>query len=224
MTSLSATNPFTALPSSLLQITERYPLEEESGGQTMSPTPFNVLRLGYRRGRDPRITTHLALVSRALGATHFLLAGDEDNALFANLASVNERFGGAMTCEHVSGSMGWLKRFTQHDAGDGEPGVAIHLTMYGEPYREVIPRIRRDRPVVVVVGGAKVPSEVFEYAQYNVAVGNQPHSEVAALALFMEGWFGQGGSERHFPDAKLIIEPSARGKSVVDLDRENKSK
>jgi tRNA (cytidine56-2'-O)-methyltransferase len=75
----------------------------------------------------------------------------------------------------------------------------------------------------VVVGGAKVPSEVFEYAQYNVAVGNQPHSEVAALALFMEGWFGQGGSERHFPDAKLIIEPSARGKSVVDLDRENKS-
>ncbi|DAC22036.1 MAG TPA: tRNA (cytidine(56)-2'-O)-methyltransferase [Candidatus Poseidoniales archaeon] len=189
----------------------------------MSPTPFNVLRLGYRRGRDPRITTHLALVSRALGATNFLLAGDEDEALFENVASVNERFGGDMACDHVSGAMGWLKRFTHHDAGDGEPGVAIHLTMYGEPYREVIPRIRRDRPVVVVVGGAKVPSEVFEYAQYNVAVGNQPHSEVAALALFMEGWFGQGGSERHFPDAKLIIEPSAHGKSVVDLDRENKS-
>lgn len=216
-------NPFIALPSSRQRKIKRYPLEEGLGGQTMSPTPFNVLRLGYRRGRDPRITTHLALVSRALGATHFLLAGDDDNALFANLASVNERFGGAMTCEHVSGAMGWLKRFTQDDAGDGEPGVAIHLTMYGEPYREVIPRIRRDRPVVVVVGGAKVPSEVFEYAQYNVAVGNQPHSEVAALALFMEGWFGQGGSERHFPDAKLIIEPSARGKSVVDLDRENKS-
>ena len=202
---------------------ERYPLEDEVGGQPMSPTPFNVLRLGYRRGRDPRITTHLALVSRALGATNFLLAGDEDEALFENIASVNERFGGEMACEHVSGAMGWLKRFTHHDAGDGEPGVAIHLTMYGEPYREVIPRIRRDRPIVVVVGGAKVPSEVFEYAQYNVAVGNQPHSEVAALALFMEGWFGQGGSERHFPDAKLIIEPSAHGKSVVDLDRENKS-
>ena len=204
-------------------MTERYPLEEEAGRQPMSPSPFNVLRLGYRRGRDPRITTHLALVSRALGATHFLLAGDNDEDLFDNVASVNERFGGAMTCEHVSGAMGWLKRFTQKDAGDGEPGVAIHLTMYGEPYRDVIPRIRRDRPVVVVVGGAKVPSEVFEYAQYNVAVGNQPHSEVAALALFMEGWFGQGGSERHFPDAKLIIEPSARGKSVIDLDREKKS-
>ena len=189
----------------------------------MSPSPFNVLRLGYRMGRDPRITTHLALVSRALGASHFLLAGDEDEGLFANIASVNERFGGTMSCEHVSGAMGWLKRFTQNDAGDGEPGVAIHLTMYGEPYRKAIPRIRRDRPVVVVVGGAKVPSEVFEYAQYNVAVGNQPHSEVAALALFMEEWFGQGGTERHFPDARLVIEPSARGKYVVDHDREKES-
>lgn len=200
-------------------MTERYPHEGEAGGETMTPSPFNVLRLGYRKGRDPRITTHLALVSRALGATNFMLAGDEDADLFENIASVNDRFGGGMTCEHVDGAMGWLKRFTQHDAGDGEPGVAVHLTMYGEPYREVIPRIRRDRPLVVVVGGAKVPSDVFQYAQYNVAVGNQPHSEVAALALFMEGWFGEGGSERHFPDAKLVIEPSARGKSVIDRDR-----
>ena len=189
----------------------------------MSPTPFNVLRLGYRKGRDPRITTHLALVSRALGATNFLLAGDEDKELFENITSVNERFGGAMTCEHVDGAMGWLRKFSQQDAGDGQPGVAVHLTMYGEPYREVIPRIRRDRPVVVIVGGAKVPSDVFEYAQYNVAVGNQPHSEVAALALFMEAWYGQGGTERHFPDARLVIEPSARGKSVIDHDREKES-
>jgi len=77
--------------------------------------------------------------------------------------------------------------------------------------------------VVVIVGGAKVPSDVFEFAQYNVAVGNQPHSEVAALALFMEGWYGQGGTERHFPDARLVIEPSARGKSVIDHDREKGS-
>jgi tRNA (cytidine56-2'-O)-methyltransferase len=85
----------------------------------------------------------------------------------------------------------------------------------------VIPQIRRDRPVVLIVGGAKVPGDVFKYSQYNVAVGNQPHSEVAALALFMEAWFGDGGTERHFPDARLVIEPSARGKSVHDKEREN---
>ena len=83
-------------------MTERYPHEGEAVGETMTPSPFNVLRLGYRKGRDPRITTHLALVSRALGATNFMLAGDEDADLFENVASVNERFGGGMTCEHVS--------------------------------------------------------------------------------------------------------------------------
>ena len=77
--------------------------------------------------------------------------------------------------------------------------------------------------MVVVVGGSKVPSDVFEHAQYNVAVGNQPHSEVAALALFMEAWYGQGGTERHFPNARLVIEPSARGKSVVDHDKKKES-
>ena len=44
----------------------------------MAGERLDVLRLGYRLGRDPRITTHLALVSRALGANRFLLAGDED--------------------------------------------------------------------------------------------------------------------------------------------------
>ena len=202
---------------------ERYPLEDEAGRRCMSPTPFNVLRLGYRKGRDPRITTHLALVSRALGATNFLLAGHRAPKAVVHRSDVLEQLLVFVACEHVEGAMGWLRRFTQHDAGDGEPGVAVHLTMYGEPYREVIPRIRRDRPVVVIVGGAKVPSDVFEYAQYNVAVGNQPHSEVAALALFMEGWYGQGGTERHFADARLVIEPSARGKSVIDHDREKES-
>ena len=186
----------------------------------MSGERLDVLRLGYRLGRDPRITTHLALVSRALGADRFLLAGDEDAKMFENLGSVADRFGSGMSCEHVHGPMGWLRRFVEEDAGDGEPGVAVHLTMYGEPFRQAIPRIRRDRPMVVIVGGAKVPGDVYKYSQYNLAVGNQPHSEVAALALFLDAWHGESGSERSFDDARLIIQPTASGKRVRDLDRE----
>ena len=189
-------------------------------GMTMSGERLDVLRLGYRLGRDPRITTHLALVSRALGADRFLLAGDEDPKMFENLGSVADRFGSGMSCEHVRGPMGWLRRFVEEDAGDGEPGVAVHLTMYGEPFRQAIPRIRRDRPMVVIVGGAKVPGDVYKYSQYNLAVGNQPHSEVAALALFLDAWHGESGSERSFDDARLIIQPTASGKRVRDLDRE----
>lgn len=171
---------------------------------------LDVLRLGYRKGRDPRITTHLALVARAMGADGFLLAGDEDKEMFENLESVSERFGGSLETSHVKG-MSHLKKHVQ----DG--GVAVHLTMYGEPFRKAIPKIRRDRPVVIVVGGAKVPGDVYKICQHNVAVGNQPHSEVAALALFMDAWFGESASEKKFEDARLIIEGTNNGKLVHDM-------
>ena len=93
-----------------------------------------------------------------------MLAGDEDKEMFENLESVSERFGGSLETSHVKG-MSHLKKHVQ----DG--GVAVHLTMYGEPFRKAIPKIRRDRPVVIVVGGAKVPGDVYKICQHNVAVG-----------------------------------------------------
>ena len=59
-----------------------------------------ILRLGYRLGRDPRITTHLPWL-QALGANRFLFSGDEDERLPENIASVNQRFGGDMIVEHI---------------------------------------------------------------------------------------------------------------------------
>ena len=171
---------------------------------------LEVLRLGYRKGRDPRITTHLALVARAMGADGFLLAGDEDKEMFENLNSVSDRFGGDLETKQVSG-MGHLKKHVANG------GVAVHLTMYGEPFRKAIPKMRRDRPLVIVVGGAKVPGDVYKICQHNVAVGNQPHSEVAALALFMDAWFGESATERNFDNARLIIEGTNDGKLVHDL-------
>jgi tRNA (cytidine56-2'-O)-methyltransferase len=178
-------------------------------GETMSER-LDVLRLGYRKGRDPRITTHLALVSRAFGADGFLLSGDSDEELFENLDSVSERFGGSLDTEHVKG----MSRLKQHISNGG---VAVHLTMYGQPYREAIPTIRRDKPLFVVVGGAKVPGDVYKLCQHNIAVGNQPHSEVAALALFLEAWFGDSGSEKNFENARLVIEGTNSGKIVHEL-------
>ena len=51
----------------------------------MAGERLDILRLGYRRGRDPRITTQLALVRRALGAEGFLLDGNDDEKMFDNV-------------------------------------------------------------------------------------------------------------------------------------------
>ena len=182
----------------------------------MADNDVIILRLGYRLGRDPRITTHLALVARALGANKFLFSGDEDKRLSENISSVNERFGGEMVVGHLKSPMAWLKKFVREGVDGSLPGTAVHLTMYGAPYQNVTPTIRRDRPLVVIVGGAKVPSEVFQISQYNLAVGNQPHSEVAALALFLDGWYGTGSISRKMDGGELIINPSNHGKDVTD--------
>ena len=87
--------------------------EHNTRGVDMADNDVIILRLGYRLGRDPRITTHLALVARALGANKFLFSGDEDKRLSENISSVNERFGGEMVVGHLKSPMAWLKKFVR---------------------------------------------------------------------------------------------------------------
>ena len=184
-------------------------------GVIMTGFEIEVLRLGHRLGRDPRITTHLALVSRAMGASNFVLAGDEDEKLFSNIDSVNERFGHGLSCRYEKSPMRMLREIANSDE-ESRP-IIIHLTMYGEPFKEVVPNIPKDKPVVVVVGGAKVPGELFKVSDFNIAVGNQPHSEVAALALFLDCWTDGEGFNREFSEPQLVISPSKSGKDVKEV-------
>ncbi|MDG1549209.1 MAG: hypothetical protein P8Q94_04065 [Candidatus Poseidoniaceae archaeon] len=180
----------------------------------MSNIDIEVLRLGHRRGRDPRITTHLALVSRAMGASKFLLAGDEDDKLFENVVSVNERFGHALDCRYEKRPLKFLRNIVN---SEGNRPTIVHLTMYGEPFKTTIPSIPTENGVIVIVGGAKVPGEIFKISDYNIAVGNQPHSEVAALALFLDALTDGEGFNQEFPNAKLVIHPSKSGKDVKEV-------
>lgn len=190
-------------------------IDNSISGVIMAGFEIEVLRLGHRLGRDPRITTHLALVSRAMGANSFVLSGDEDEKLFSNIDSVNERFGYGLSCRYEKSPMRMLREIASSDE-ESKP-IIIHLTMYGEPFKKVIPNIPKDKPVVVVVGGAKVPGELFKVSDFNLAVGNQPHSEVAALALFLDSWTDGEGFNREFSEPQLVIAPSKSGKDVKEV-------
>ena len=60
-------------------------------------------------------------------------------------------------------------------------GKVIHLTMYGINVDDMIEAIRVEAKLLVVIGAKKVPRELFDIADMNIAVGNQPHSEIARL-------------------------------------------
>lgn len=176
-----------------------------------------VVRLGHRQQRDKRITSHLGLTARAMGASHFVLCGDEDEGVLTTLADVSRTFGGDFTTEYRKGALSWLRHFKS------EGGTIVHLTMYGEPHDEVTSQIDQTGSIAVVVGGAKVPGEIYKLANHNVAVGHQPHSEVAALALFMAEFMGGVAGPENFPGARLEVRPHPSGKVVVDHDDDSGS-
>ncbi len=173
---------------------------------------IRVLRLGHRIGRDQRATTHVALVARAYGADGVIISGERDEALIRRVMDVVETWGGDFKAEY---RRDW-RRVIHEWKRTG--GVIIHLTMYGINLPDIIGEVRaewRKRPLLVVVGGEKVPGELFHLADYNVAITNQPHSEIAALATFLD-WLQEGRElRRGFPGARLRVIPQRRGKKVV---------
>ena len=167
-----------------------------------------VLRLGHRRARDKRVTTHVGLVARAFGANGFILAGECDEGVLNSLKRVLKCWGGEMFVSCTDSPRKLVKEW--RDSG----GEVIHLTMYGMPLHHVIGEIRSSlRPKLVVVGAEKVDWFFYENADYNVSITNQPHSEIAALALFLD---------RLFRGRELMIPPSMRGKKIVPSPRGKK--
>ena len=162
-----------------------------------------VYRYGHRIARDKRITTHVALVARAFGADGIVI-DTEDDKIEESVRSVNARFGGDF---FIKTGIPWRKYFNEWD------GRIAHLTMYGERVDEVMDDIRRNKKLLIVVGSEKVPGDFYRIADYNVAIGNQPHSEVAALAIFLHFLTKGAWLDKKF-DGIMEILPSKHGKKI----------
>ncbi len=169
---------------------------------------ITVLRIGHRPQRDKRVTTHVALVARAFGAKS-VLVNSNDPKLEATINAVSENFGGDMEITTGTGVFGPIKKFE---------GLKVHLTMYGVPLSKFIEeyeKMDKDQDVLLIVGAEKVPRQVYEMVDHNVAVSNQPHSEIAALALILDRMTGGAWEDLELSDGKFTIIPDDRGKNVV---------
>lgn len=163
-----------------------------------------VLRLGHRPERDKRVTTHVALVARAFGAKGVVMSVEDKN-IRESVRKVVDNWGGKFWFAVEEGWKEFIKNWR---------GIVVHLTMYGLPIDESIPRIKSEKKdVLVVVGSEKVPGEVFRLAHYNVAITGQPHSEVAALAIFLDRFFEGRELSKEFK-GRLRIAPQERGKKM----------
>ena len=181
---------------------------------TMPPS-VAVLRIGHRLVRDDRTTTHAVLVSRAMGSEVIYMT-DVDDEIKKTLDKVNKRWGGEkeFRLEIIDNWKKILKTWKENG------GIVVHLTMYGAPINQKIKEIKElSQRILVIIGAEKVPKEVYFLADYNIAIGSQPHSEIAALAIFLDRIFEGNQFNKSFLDEKMKIIPSDKGKNVIQRNQ-----
>jgi tRNA (cytidine56-2'-O)-methyltransferase len=172
-----------------------------------------VLRWGHRPQRDVRLTTHVALASRAFGASGFILSDTVDEHIRATVEKVTKSWGGNF---HFEMGTPWKTAVSQWK---NNGGTVVHLTIYGENIQtsNIVNRIKDSgKKVLLLVGSQKVPPEFYsaEVSDFNVAVGNQPHSECAAVAVFLDRFFDGKELSKGFENAKIRVVPQERGKQI----------
>ena len=169
---------------------------------------ITILRIGHRIHRDKRITTHCALVSRAFGADKIFI-DTVDKKIDVTIRSTCDRFGGNFDIETGVDKKKIIKNWD---------GTIVHLTMYGDELEKSIKKIDKKKDLLVIVGAEKVPPHIYELADFNISVGNQPHSEVAALAIFLDRYTDSKWQKKKF-SGKIEILPCDKGKKVISKDK-----
>lgn len=167
---------------------------------------IKVLRLGHRVGRDDRISTHVGLTARQWGADEVIFSGDKDGNMLKSQVDIIERWGGDISINYTKE---WKNEITSFE------GLVVHLTMYGEKINTKMSEIRDNyessKNIMIIVGSEKVSKWVYNNVDYNISVGTQPHSEIAALAVFMDRLMEKNIKE-NFCDSKIEVEPSKNQK------------
>ena len=167
---------------------------------------IEVVRIGQRLVRDDRVTTHVALVSRAFGAERIFMT-EVNPEIKDTLEKINKTWGGNFEVEFIDKWKTIVKK-------KKEDFKIVHLSMYGESINDVQENLRGEENLLIVVGAEKVPREIYELADYNIGVGSQPHSEISALAILLDRIQKGKQFEKEFSDAKRKIIPTKNGKNV----------
>ena len=90
--------------------------------------------------------------------------------------------------------------------------------MYGENIPNLESQLRKKfktSNILIVIGSEKIPSELFDFTDINIAISNQPHSEVAALAIILDRIYGGKQLKFNFKYSKIDIIPKKKGKKAV---------
>jgi len=168
---------------------------------------IEILRLSHRLRRDPRISTHVALVARAFGANKIYYSGQHDSSLEDSVNNITKQWGGSFKIEYIKEPIKLIKEKKQNNF------YIIHLTVYGLEIQKEIQKIKKKKNILVIIGSEKVIPEIYKIADLNLSISNSPHSEVSSLSIFLYEYFNKKFPK--FKNPKRTIKPSNKNKIVI---------
>ena len=169
---------------------------------------IEILRIGQRLVRDDRVTTHVALVARAFGASKIYM-NEVNPKIKDTLDNVNKTWGGNFEISFIDD---WKKLVKERK---NDSVRIVHLTMYGEDINDVESKLEQEKDLLIVIGAEKVPRGIYDLADYNIAIGSQPHSEISALAIILDRISKGRKFSASFDNAQRKIIPTKQGKNVL---------
>src|SRR3989338_1505524 len=105
---------------------------------------LEILRLTHRIARDKRISTHIALTSRAFLANKMYYSGEKDSSLEQSIEKINKKFGSTFEIEHVKDPVKLVK------AKKANGYKILHLRMYGLELKKQLPNIKKCKKILII--------------------------------------------------------------------------
>jgi tRNA (cytidine56-2'-O)-methyltransferase len=147
------------------------------------------------------------MTARQFGADRIIYSGEEDSNMMESLEDVCDRWGGFFEVEYREDYRRVIKEFE---------GTTVHLTMYGLPFQDHVEEVKgSEEDLLLVAGSQKVPRDIYDLVDHNLAVGNQPHSEVTAVGVFLYE-LHDGAIKEEFPGAAIDVVPTDGKKKLEE--------
>ncbi|MEM3841088.1 MAG: hypothetical protein QXN59_00100 [Candidatus Micrarchaeaceae archaeon] len=145
----------------------------------------------------------ICLTARALGASSavFTISNPQlISRLKRSCSVVAKKWGGNFSVQFTSNWKGYLESRRNYKT--------VHLTRYGIPVQKRLYTLRSYKNIIIAISTTKELKSMCTVADFNISITSQPHSSIAAMAIFLNQYFAGRELSLNFSNAKFKVLPS----------------
>lgn len=145
----------------------------------------------------------ICLTARAFGASSVVLTSSshEINSKLKRFCnSVANKWGGNFSVQFISNWKSYISSKTNYKT--------VYLTRYGISIQKQQYSIRSYKNVLLIISTDKERPELNKISDFNISITAQPHSSIAAMAIFLNMYYAGRELSLNFSKAQYKVVPS----------------